>query len=111
MKLPAQPAHLRDMFDVPFSIDCHHAPLALDVDRGQFHGSELSPRGDQFPCFGVKRSHGSEPPGRLARQHNNAVECRIRDWRARHGPDREVIFRQTHNPDRLGQRISQSAKK
>jgi len=30
------------------------------------------------------------------------VERRIRDWRARFGPDQEVIFRQTHEPGRMG---------
>lgn len=28
------------------------------------------------------------------------LERRIRDWRARHGPDRDVIFRQTARPGR-----------
>jgi transposase InsO family protein len=30
------------------------------------------------------------------------MERRIRDWRARHGPEQEVIFRQTHEPGRMG---------
>lgn len=30
------------------------------------------------------------------------LERRIRDWRARHGPEQEVIFRQTLRPGRLG---------
>lgn len=30
------------------------------------------------------------------------MERRIRDWRARHGEDQEVIFRQTHEPGRMG---------
>ena len=30
------------------------------------------------------------------------LERRIRAWRAVHGPEREVIFRQTHEPGRLG---------
>ncbi len=30
------------------------------------------------------------------------LERRIRAWRARHGEDREVIFRQVHEPGRLG---------
>lgn len=30
------------------------------------------------------------------------MERRIRRWRAVHGPDQEVIFRQTHEPGRLG---------
>ncbi len=31
-----------------------------------------------------------------------ALERRIRDWRARHGPDQEAVFRQTREPGRLG---------
>ena len=30
------------------------------------------------------------------------LERRIRRWRALHGPEREVIFRQTHEPGRMG---------
>lgn len=30
------------------------------------------------------------------------LERRIRAWRAEHGPEQEVIFRQTHEPGRLG---------
>lgn len=30
------------------------------------------------------------------------LERRIRDWKALHGPEQEVIFRQTHEPGRLG---------
>jgi hypothetical protein len=30
------------------------------------------------------------------------LERRIRQWRAVHGPDRDVIFRQEHPPGRLG---------
>ena len=30
------------------------------------------------------------------------LERRIRTWRALHGPEREVIFRQRHEPGRLG---------
>lgn len=30
------------------------------------------------------------------------MERRIRAWRAVHGPDQEVIFRQTHEPGRMG---------
>ena len=30
------------------------------------------------------------------------LERRIRDWKARHGPEKEVIFRQKHVPGRIG---------
>jgi len=44
----------------------------------------------------------------LVRRHpelagiRRTLERRIRSWRAIHGPEREVIFRQTHEPGRLG---------
>ena len=39
-----------------------------------------------------------ELDGRIRR----TLERRIRTWRAIHGPEQEVIFRQTHEPGRLG---------
>ena len=45
----------------------------------------------------LMRRHPELDPG-----IRRTLERRIRDWRARHGPDREVIFRQTHAPGRLG---------
>lgn len=44
----------------------------------------------------LRRRHGDLPFSR------RTLERRIRDWRARHGPEREVIFRQVHEPGRLG---------
>lgn len=38
----------------------------------------------------------------LAPGIRRTLERRIRAWRARHGEDREVIFRQVHEPGRLG---------
>jgi hypothetical protein len=47
--------------------------------------------------------------GEVRRRHpemndgvRRTLERRIRGWRALHGPDREVIFRQVHEPGRLG---------
>ena len=45
----------------------------------------------------LMRRHPELDPG-----VRRTLERRIRDWRARHGPDQEVIFRQTHTPGRLG---------
>lgn len=38
----------------------------------------------------------------LPRNVRRTLERRIRAWAAEHGPEREVIFRQTHEPGRLG---------
>lgn len=45
----------------------------------------------------LMRRHPSLPPG-----IRRTLERRIRAWRAVHGPEREVIFRQIHEPGRLG---------
>jgi len=44
----------------------------------------------------VRRRH---PDRAISRR---TLERRIRAWRAMHGAEREVIFRQTHEPGRLG---------
>jgi hypothetical protein len=41
-------------------------------------------------------------PGAYGEQIRRTLERRMRDWRAVHGPEREVMFPQTHVPGRLG---------
>ena len=38
----------------------------------------------------------------LPRGVRRTLERRIRAWRAKHGPDKDVIFRQVHEPGRMG---------
>jgi hypothetical protein len=38
----------------------------------------------------------------LPQQIRRTLERRIRAWRAQHGPEREIIFRQIHEPGRMG---------
>lgn len=45
----------------------------------------------------LRRRHGDLPFG-----SRRTLERRIRSWRAVHGPEREVMFRQVHEPGRLG---------
>ena len=45
----------------------------------------------------MKRRHVDLPEGT-----RRTLERRIRSWRALHGADQEVIFRQTHEPGRMG---------
>ena len=45
----------------------------------------------------MQRGHPHLSPG-----ERRTLERRIRSWRARHGPDQEVIFRQVHEPGRMG---------
>ena len=42
-------------------------------------------------------------PGRFGRSHLRTLQRRMRDWRALHGPEREVYFAQEHPPGREGQ--------
>ncbi len=41
-------------------------------------------------------------PGAYGERIRRTLERRMRDWRAVHGPEREVMFPQTHVPGRLG---------
>ena len=45
----------------------------------------------------IRRRHPEIAPG-----VRRTLERRIRKWRAQHGPERDVIFPQTHAPGRLG---------
>lgn len=45
----------------------------------------------------MRRRHPDLDPG-----VRRTMERRIRDWRAVHGPEQEVIFRQVHEPGRMG---------
>jgi hypothetical protein len=45
----------------------------------------------------LRRRHGDLPFG-----SRRTLERRIRSWRAVYGPEREVMFRQVHEPGRLG---------
>ena len=42
-------------------------------------------------------------PARFGRSHLRTLQRRMRDWRALHGPDREVYFQQEHPPGREAQ--------
>ena len=45
----------------------------------------------------LRRRHPEFDPG-----VRRTLERRVREWRALHGPEREVMFRQTHPPGQLG---------
>ncbi len=44
----------------------------------------------------------SREPGKYGPGHVRTLQRRMRDWRAMHGPDREVYFEQVHPPGREG---------
>jgi len=75
-------------------------PIAC-VEFGVGGGSDLARDSEQ----GSKGVEGIEPlrrhpePGPGVRR---TLERRIRVWRAENGPEREVIFRQKHEPGRQG---------
>ena len=43
-----------------------------------------------------------ERPGQDWRQQRRTVERRVRQWKAQHGPAKEIFFSQVHEPGRLG---------
>jgi hypothetical protein len=45
----------------------------------------------------LERNH----PGQDWRRHQRTVERRVRQWKAKHGPAKEVFFNQVHEPGRL----------
>ena len=45
----------------------------------------------------MMRRHPELSPG-----VRRTLERRVRGWRAKHGPEREIIFRQKHRPGRRG---------
>ena len=59
---------------------------------------EKSPRLRAVAIFDeIRRRHPE-----LSAQIRRTLERRVRAWRALHGPEQEVIFRQVHRPGRLG---------
>src|SRR4051812_40486113 len=45
---------------------------------------------------------GREQPEHDWQRHRRTLERRVRQWKAQAGPDKEVFFRQVHEPGRLG---------
>ena len=90
----------------------HRPPSAIDKVRtrrrpdplADFFDAEVIPMLKAAPGLRavaifdeMQRRHPHLSPG--ARR---TLERRIRSWRARHGADQEVIFRQVHEPGRMG---------
>ena len=60
------------------------------------------PRG-KLQATAVLEWLGERHPGRFSASHLRTLQRRLRDWRALHGPDREVYFQQKHPPGREAQ--------
>ena len=60
---------------------------------------EAEPRLRAFTLFGWLQGRY---PGRFPESQRRTFERRLRDWRARHGRGREVMFPQVHDPGGLG---------
>ena len=73
-------------------------PLAAVFDAEVVPMLEASPGLRPVAIFEELMRRHSE----LAIGVRRTLERRIRQWRALHGPEREVIFRQTHEPGRMG---------
>ena len=82
------------------------------IRRGRRRPDPLSDIFDTEVLPVLKYSPGLRPVsifGELLRRHpdlslgiRRTLERRIRVWRAEHGPEQEVIFRQTHVPGKMG---------
>ncbi len=73
-------------------------PLAAIFDAEVVPMLESSPGLRAVAIFEEMRRRHPE----LAEGVRRTMERRIRGWRALHGADRDVIFRQTHEPGRMG---------
>jgi hypothetical protein len=73
-------------------------PLAEIYDREVVPLLQAAPAIRSVAIFEeMQRRHPDLPDG-----VRRTLERRIRSWRALHGPERDVIFRQVHEPGRLG---------
>lgn len=73
-------------------------PLAGIFDNEIVPILEASPRLRAIAIFEeMRRRHPELNPG-----VRRTLERRVRAWRALHGPEKEIIFRQVHPPGRLG---------
>ena len=87
-------------------------PSQKKAPRGRRRPDPLAGIFDSGVVPMLENNAGVRPVGvlqELMRRHpeldpgiRRTLERRIRDWRARYGPEREVIFRQTHEPGRIG---------
>jgi hypothetical protein len=87
-------------------------PSHQRVPRGRRRPDPLEPIFESEIVPMLKAAPGLRPVAifeEMRRRHpdldfgvRRTMERRIRDWRAVHGPEQEVIFRQTHEPGRMG---------
>ena len=87
-------------------------PSQKKAPRGRRRPDPLADIFDSEVVPMLENNAGVRPVGvlqELMRRHpeldpgiRRTLERRIRDWRARYGPERDVIFRQTHEPGRIG---------
>ena len=90
--LPSQakkPRHWRTREDVFASIwDAEVVPLLQRDQDGILEATTIIEE--------LRRTHGQ----RFTDKHLRTLQRRVRDWRAMHGPEREVFFEQEHVPGR-----------
>ena len=73
-------------------------PLAMFFDSEVVPLLEAAPRVRPIAIFEEMRRRHPQ----LQEQVRRTLERRIRAWRALHGAEREVMFRQVHEPGRMG---------
>jgi hypothetical protein len=87
-------------------------PSARAIPRGRRRPDPLASIWDSEVVPLLRASPGLRPVAlfdEMRRRHpdlgagiRRTLERRIRSWRALHGPEQEVIFRQVHEPGRMG---------
>jgi hypothetical protein len=92
--------------------DDRRLPSQTQVPRGRRRADPLAEAFDTEVVPMLRASPQLRPVAvfeELRRRHpelaygvRRALERRIRAWRVQHGPEREVIFRQVHEPGRMG---------
>ena len=96
-----------------YGLAANPSPLTLECKpRGRRRPDPLADIFDTEVVPILENSPGIRPVGvlvELMRRHpdlgpgvRRTLERRIRVWRAEHGPEKEVIFRQTHEPGQRG---------
>jgi len=67
--------------------------------------SEVVPRLEKEPRLNVTtlfEDLQDKHPGEYSNKRKRTFQCRVKAWKALHGPDKEVIFRQIQEPGRQG---------
>ena len=71
---------------------------------GDLRGGDRAAAGSEPGAAGGGAARGDDAPasGAATPEFGRTLERRVRAWKAKHGPEQEIIFRQKHEPGRRG---------